>query len=82
MLHSQCVCVEQVFKSPLDSFSLNSWYSKSSRLVSLYILSFIFISSVYFLTFVLSPCTLNSHEAELAAAASQPLPDDDDDAFE
>lgn len=23
-----------------------------------------------------------SHEAELAAAASQPLPDDDDDAFE
>ncbi|CAK7353584.1 unnamed protein product [Dovyalis caffra] len=38
--------------------------------------------SVLYLTFVFAAGNFNSHEAELAAAASQPLPDDDDDTFE
>ena len=37
---------------------------------------------IWILTFVFSAGDFYRHEAELAAAASQPLPDDDDDTFE
>lgn len=44
-------------------------------------MSYSWLKQLGTLHFILFPWC-NRHEAELAAAASQPLPDDDDDAFE
>lgn len=68
-----------IFLCPLQS--LERLFCSYPSSVGCCCMSYSWLKQLGTLHFILFPWR-NRHEAELAAAASQPLPDDDDDAFE
>jgi len=75
IIQSMCLCLSSIARGQFDFLFCKLDTANHPCL-------FVYIPSVWFLIFVLAAGNFNRHEAELAAAASQPLPDDDDDAFE